>query len=221
MRWKRTIAIWSVLVALFSLYNIPANALATPKTGKIYQDSRVLDYNFSLTAPFEAQGNFTVPFTLERPSEFYAFYAYFDFVDELRTYSALGSYKIDWTIFSNGERILQGSYGNVWFHYLYGVRVSGSNPDRACCALIKNFTSHAGENIAVLKFAISSNLTQHGEGSNRAQLGPFVVEVGDRLETAFRALALEGVVAVALLPCATLFPGYPTRVRVARLRTPA
>ncbi len=102
MKWRRTLVLWVLLFAPLSVYNIFGNPIFFPTSLEKYVDSRVFDYNFTMTKPMFASGNFSVNLNLDNPPTNYKIYAQVLVHADYESYGAYGAFPLWVTIRQNG-----------------------------------------------------------------------------------------------------------------------
>src|SRR6266704_4703134 len=103
MKWKPTLAIWALLFTPLTLYNIFANPIFFPIQSAQFQDSKVLDYNFSMAAPISVTGNFSTNLALEKPSTYYVVSARVNVSADYESYGAYGAFPLVVSVAENGH----------------------------------------------------------------------------------------------------------------------
>lgn len=141
-------------------------------------------------------------FYLDKPPDSYLYFSYANISEQLNAVSALGEFVLNWTLIANGARVIGGSHSQVWVHTPYGLNDTGEIPDTGCCAKRDNFTAVQGENLALLHFTFSSNLSRYGNGYYSVVWGPLIVETQGKVISPLYGWAFEFLAGVFLVPVA-------------------
>jgi hypothetical protein len=199
--------VWIVFMSLFSLYNLLPIVSAPTISPSIAQDPKILTYNFTMNQPSLVRDNFTTHVTLESNPGFYNIRAFVSDWFYLQSYSAIGEYQINYTIYINGVNALlsdglTANFGIAWMHENYLLGSQGPLPD---LPVQENMTNlHTGDNVVEFRFVQFSKLSQYGSGYYYLKLGPFNVNVSAKPASTLGPLGLEVFVGILLIPASHL-----------------
>jgi len=227
MKWRRTLVIWALLFAPLSIYNIIGNPIFFSTSSEKYADSRVFDYNFTMTKPIFASGNFSLNLTLNNPPTNYKIYAQVLVHADYESYGAYGAFPL-WVIIRQNGMFSRGDIARNDFVLLppvpptgYGAKLSGPLPTNASPETFDHVTRGANTITCDFNFTftdIASNppISQnYGPGYFKLKIGPFTVNVTDLTTVYSLDVASELILAAILFPVA-----HATRIIFLRIRKP-
>jgi hypothetical protein len=226
MKWRRTLVLWALLFAPLSIYNIFGNPIFFPTSSQRYADSRVFDYNFSMTKPVFASDNFSVNLTLDDPPRNYKIYAQVLVHADYESYGAYGAFPLWVTIRQNG----MFGYGDIARNDFvrplpvpptgYGAALNGPLPTNGSPETFGFMTQ--GANTITLNFnftftGIGSGSQNYGPGYFKLDMGPFTVSVTNLTTVYSLDVVSEFILAAILLPVAHATRTLFLRIRKSRI----
>lgn len=224
MKWRRTLIIWALLFAPFSIYNIFGNPIFFPTQSMQFRDDRILSYNFSMASPISSVGNFSVSFTLDKPQAYYRMSAYVSVSVDYESYGAYGAFPL---LVSVGENGFYHSPNNARMDFVlpppvpptgYGAALNGPlpqpNPPEQFYHLIQGANTFR-LNFTFYSTGIGSQPPNYGPGYFKLNIGPFTLNVTDLTVNYSLDVVSELILAALLLPAA-----HAARILFLRIRRP-